>query len=288
MLLAAFAVGGCDDLETIDESATFNDESSLTFEEENAAEIDFALTSEEIDAVQRERRIASLPTVGGRIDIVDAGTEGEAAFVYVSVGGPLLDELLAELVEQQGATPAEVFLSLADDATELPPSLLEDHLARVEEGLATRGTPERLHYVAPRTLENEHHGCYGSGTSAQSFSSWVEEWDAQFSYEYTRDGYEYQHRNTADGVEMYTVGGDIDGRVLSACNASDNDSAVSYWIYNTGAGPDFLPFWADSIDRFDAVHFYTVGWGLPYKMAVSHTHPSPDTYVAVGRCGNNC
>lgn len=256
-----------------------------------ASDVVPALSDAEIAAVQAERRVATLtPTRAGRLELINVGDADEPSIAYVQVGGRQLGQILHQLVDEQEATPAEVFLALADEGEELPELLLRDHEARVAAEARDEVEPRALAVVLPRTLEEEHHGCLGSGASAMPLSSWVSDWIGRFRFINSSAGNEFNTQNTADGGTSYYVSADSNGRVLSACNAAQNDPTISYWLLTNIPGP-YYPFtllWAQSIDSFDAVHLYEKSSAALMRMGVSHSHPSPKTYVATGRCNGGC
>lgn len=250
------------------------------------------LTAEELAALRAEVTIASLPVGGaGTVDIVDTGAPDAPALVYVAAGGGGVTEVLRQLIAEQHATPAEVFLALADAGAALPERLLVDHRARAgrEPGLGL--VPRRLDVVMPRNLEIQANECLGSGGNPQTFDSWVDDWWDRFGHIQVGAASIADALNNAGGATAYYVGSDSEGRALSACNAADNDAGVSYWRLTTIPGSLYYPYsyvWAATLSPFKAAHLYSTGADLPYRMIVHHTHPDPETYVAYGRCGAGC
>lgn len=243
------------------------------------------LSRAELAALVAEHTVASLPVAGaGRVDIVEIETSGAPEYTYIAVGGPATTEVLRELVVDQGATAAEVFLALADAALPVPEVLLADHRAR-----AGDEAPRALVYVAPRTFELDDLDCHGNSGNPQSFSSWVLDWADRFEFINFKQPYKYTNRNTSDGGTSYYIAADGFGRVMSACNAGDDDIGVGFWALTTIPGPNY-PYTfvgAAALDSFEAVHMFSTGPSFAYLMTVSHTHPDPDTYVAYGRCGGS-
>lgn len=247
------------------------------------------LTAEQIDALRAERSVASLPVgQAGSIEIVNSGAAEAPEYVYFTVGGPLLREVLRQLVDEQGATPAEVYLALADGGP-LPEALAEDHRARAEQDPALSAQPRQLVYVMPRSISSDNHDCLGSGGNPMNFGGWLNDWRQSFGA-YFNPSYEYNDINTADGGTSYSIAPDSNGRVMSACNAAHNEVQVSFWSLTFIPGL-YYPYsfvWAEYLDDFDAVSLYSTGTGPLYRMVVGHTHPDPNTYVAYGRCGGAC
>lgn len=248
-----------------------------------------APSADEIAALQAERRAASLPIgQAGRVDIVDIGGPGAPPhYTYFTVGGGLPADVLKQLVHEQGATPAEVFVALAEDGAAVPGALLADHRTRAEADPELDPTPRRLAYTTLRTygLDIDNHECLGANGNPKSFVNWRTDWVNRFQSTFFKPPYQYD-QNQDDGQTGYSVPGDATGRVLSACNAAQNDIGVVYWMYTGAPGAPYTMLWALPIDSFDAVHFFSDLSGPPYLMTVHHTHPDPNTYVAYGKCGN--
>ncbi len=280
-LASTLLLGACDDAEPFDDSIP-----------EEIEDLEPPkLTADDIAALQAEHRVASLP-VGehGRIDIVPVGTPDEPAFGFVTVGGPALADVMRQLVEDQGATPAEVFVSLVQDDASLPQVLLDDHLAQVASNPSRSAIPRVLDTVSFRIIDAENHGCLVGGSDVQPFNSWLSDWRGRFRFISTMVGFEWPAVGAGDSIHY--VAADIDGRTLSACNAtfSGNDVIVSYWALTFQPGP-YYPYsyvWSTPLDNFDASHFYSTGNGPLYRMVVDTSGPGVNTYAVVGRCGNNC
>lgn len=283
-LLAALLLAGCADLDSPDESQLAADDADREFAPPPR------LTAAEIAALRAERTVASLPVDGaGYIEIADAGAPGAPEYTYIAVGGRRTTDLLDELVTSQGATPAEVFLALAEPDQALPERLLADHRARAAADPGLDDEPRRLSYTAFRALDLDNNDCLGNGGNPKSFANWLSDWDDRFEFINFKQPHRYTARNTADGGTGYFIPADGFGRVMSACNAGDNDIGVVYWALTSAPGPTY-PYTfmaAATLDPFDAAHLYSTGGALPQLMAVHHTSPGPDTYVAYGRCGNS-
>lgn len=248
-----------------------------------------SLTPQEIAALRAERSVASLPVDrAGSVEIVNSGTAEAPAYVYIAVGGPLLNDVLRQLVDEQGATPAEVHLALAD-GDPLPEALAADHRARAEQDPAVSARPRRLAYVTPRSITSDDRYCLGSGGNPENFGDWLGDWEQSFGT-YFNPSYQYDDINMVDGGTAYTIAADSNGRVMSSCNAAHNDVMVSFWSLTFIPGL-YYPYsfvWAENLEDFDAVHLHSNGAGPLYRMGVSHSHPDPKTYVAYGRCGGAC
>lgn len=243
------------------------------------------LSQAELAALLAEQTVAALPVAGaGRIDIVAVATSGAPEYTYIAVGGRATTEVLRELVVDQEATAAEVFVALADADLPVPEVLLADHRAR-----AGDDAPRSLVYVAPRTFELDSLDCYGTSGNPQSFSSWVLDWADRFEFINFKQPYKYTARNTSDDGGSYFIPADGFGRVMSACNAGDNDIGVVFWALTSIPGPTYPYTFAggSGLDAFEAAHLFSTGGSFPYVMSVNHTHPDPDTYVAYGRCGGS-
>lgn len=284
-LLAALLLAGCAELDSPDESQLAADDAELEFPPTPD------LDADTLAALQGERTVASLPVAGaGTVEIVDAGLPGAPAYTYLALGGRRTTDLLDQLVAAQGATPAEVFLALAEPARPLPERLLADHRTRAAADPSLDDEPRRLSYTTPRTFENDNHDCLGNGGNPKSFANWLSDWDDRFEFINFKQPNRFTARNTSDGGTNYGLSGDYFGRVLSACNAANNDVLVYYWAVTNAPGI-YYPYSfvaAAALDSFDASHLYETGKNLwPYVMTVGHTHPDPDTYVAYGRCGNS-
>ena len=247
------------------------------------------LTAEQIDALRAERSVASLPVgQAGSIEIVNSGAAEAPDYVYITVGGAPVTDALRQLVDEQGATPAEVYLALADGGP-LPEALAEDHRARAEQDPALSDQPRRLAVVMPRSVTPENHECLGSGGNPMDSDDWLGDWAQSFAA-YFNPPYTYDDINTANGGTSYYIAAESGGRVMSACNAAHNEVQVSFWSLTSIPGP-YYPYsfvWAGYLDDFDAVHLHSTGTGPLYRMVVGHTHPDPNTYVAYGRCGGAC
>jgi hypothetical protein len=264
------------------DAAPADDGTAIAAPEPAAPELDEATRA----ALQAERHIATLtPTSKGRLELINIGDADDPQVAYVQIGSRQLGQILHRLVNEQGATPAEVFLALADADAALPELLDRDHAARVAHA------PRKLGFVAPRVeLEYDANECLGSGGNPLSLSSWVADWTDRFRFIYTSVGNEFSAQNTANGTTSYSVNPDVVGRVLSACNAAQNDPYVSFWALTYAPGPQY-PYtylWGAPIDSFDAVHLHDDSSGVVLRMAVGHGHPSPKTYVATGRCNGGC
>jgi hypothetical protein len=284
LALLALALGsftGCDAEPT--DAAPFDGPAEIAAPESVDLPI---LTDAEIAAVQAERRVATLtPTGSGRLELINIGDADAPEIAYVQIGSRQLGEILHQLVEEQEATPAEVFLALADAGEEVPELLVRDHEARVA------SQPRALDYEVPRLIETVANECLGAGGNPQSLANWVADWTDRFRFINTSVGNEFNAQNVANGGTAYHVSPDTQGRVLSACNAAQNDPQVSYWVLSNVPGV-YYPYtflWATNVDSFDAVHMYIDGGsGSLLRMIVGHSHPSPKTYVATGRCNSGC
>lgn len=241
------------------------------------------VTADDIAAALAERRIASLPVAGaGRIDIVDIAATGAPNYAYFTVGGQAATDALQQLVDDQRATPAEVFLALAED--ELPDALLADHRARAEEDPELSGEPRRLNFVAPRTFDTDINGCPGS------LGAWVGSWATRFEGGYFTDGFQTTGKNTSNPGTTYYVAADSGGRVMSACNSSTNEVMVVYWAltFQPGLYYPYTLLWGNELGTIEATHMFSKGSGPVFGMSVSHPSPDPETYFAYGRCGGGC
>lgn len=283
-VLAALLFAGCADLESPDET-------QLQAEDE-ASELPPPpdLSEAEIAALRAERTVASLPVQNaGLIEIVNAATIEAPEYTYIAIGGALTTDVLRQLVTEQGATAAEVFLALADADEALPAALLVDHRVRAEQDRALDASPRRLVYVAPRALELDNLDCHSSGGNPKTFANWLLDWDDRFEFINFKTPNRFTDRNTTDGITYYNLAADSFGSVMSACNAGYNDIGVVFWMLTFAPGP-YYPYTyvvGAPLDSFEAIHLYSTSATMPHLMGVSHTHPAPNTYVAYGRCGNS-
>lgn len=282
---AAALLSACVEADSTDGAPPASDEAVAAFAEPPQ------LTAEQLAALRAEVTIASLPVLqAGRVEIVDASTLDGAAFSYIVTGGQSVTDVMRQLLTDQRASPAEVFLALAEPGAEVPAPLLADHRARAELDPEASPQPRQLAYAMPRVIERDNNGCLAAGAEPQSFSSWIADWKDRFKYSYFTLGQETSARNTSDGTTEYYVASDSQGRVMSACNAAWNDMNVVYWALTNIPG-DFYPFTllgVANLDAFNEVHLYSTGNGPMHRMSIVHASPDPDTYVAYGRCYWGC
>jgi hypothetical protein len=243
------------------------------------------LTADDIAAALDERRIASLPVGNsGRIDIVNVAATGAPDYVYITVGGSSLTDILQQLVDDQRATPAEVFLALAAADDGLPDALLADHRARAGDDPELSREPRRLSYTALREFDTDINGCPGS------LGAWLGGWASRFEWTNYTDNFMSSGQNSSNGSTAYYVSADSEGRVMSACNSGNNDAMVTYWslTFQPGIYYPYTFVWGNQLGTIEAAHLFSQGSGPQFRMIVSHSHPAPDTYVAYGRCGGGC
>lgn len=247
------------------------------------------LTAEELAALQARATVASFTVAdSGRITIV--GTPDRSVLAYQVSGGRVADDVLLQLIDAQQASPAEVFLALAEPGAAVPEPLLAEHRARAARDPQVGAVPRQLAYVLPRLIEPENLGCHAGGGEPIEFDDWEGDWLERFACINVSEPYSTTTRNTADGIAGYLVAGDLQGRALSACNAAWNDVAVAYYVNDGAPGPTspFTFIGGTTLEEFDGVHLYSTGSAPGYLMRVNHSHPDPDTYVGYGRRGNGC
>lgn len=262
-------------------------------------EADVELTSEQI-AEARRRVVASLPVDDlGRIDIVDAGVDGTPWYVYVSVGRPAVHEVLDQL-DEQGATPAEVFLALAPRDPSLPDVLVHDHDERAARGEASSNGPRRLESVSFRGTANMssdsrrdgRRDCYsGREVDPLPFAAWIDEF-YQWSLGYV-DWATHSEDVTKEEYEKYGVAAKH-ARAMSVCDAAYGSSSNPEVKFAGWTGTHYEPpvifYIADDLGEFDSARFKSTGGPyVEYYAFVKQDFPLPRrAYVAYGNCDDFC
>jgi hypothetical protein len=255
--------------------------------------IDLQPTLEQI-ADARRRVIASLPVDDlGRIDIVDAGLDGKPWYVYMSVGGKAVHDVLDQL-EEQAATPAEVFLAVAPRTLAVPGVLASDHNDRAARGEAKLNSPRRLSYTVRVPVERVDLDCWsGRDVDPLSFASWIDEFH-DWSLGYVDWPTHSEYSTTAE-KPTYGWIPSKNRRAMSVCDAAHNTGGWASDPEVTFAGLGyFFPYTivptyfyvAENLGEFESVRFKSSGGPFStYFILIDQSYPEPRrAYVAFGNC----
>lgn len=253
-------------------------------------------TPEEVVEI-RKNVVASLEVLSGHVEIFSVGPADDPQYAYAVVGGPSVRSIFEQLWNHD-PTAAEVFLALSGAADPIPEVLLRDHAAQSANRNHLNPEPRKLEYQSFRNIELDDLDCHGSGGNHQSFASWVDEWETDFS-NWWSGGNHWSHLNTSpSSTTYYTINVTTTALAMSTCNArltaSGSDTTVFFWWWYPLPLPagQWIPAHSFSLDDFEAVHFYLPPGSWPsdkVRMSVAHSGPqTPRSYVAYGYCTASC